>query len=72
MMSFARELDLTAPVPGTANCAWVTVGRRDGGREELRDKLVIVEGAEKELEERSLEEEIIDLVFLRHLCLTYP
>jgi len=51
MISFAPELDLTAPVPGTDNWAWVTVGRGDGGREELRDKLVVVEGAEKELEE---------------------
>jgi len=48
MISFAPELDLTAPVPGTANWAWVTVGRGDGGREELRDKLVVGEGAEKE------------------------
>jgi len=53
MISFAPELDLTAPVPGTANWAWVTVGRGDGGREELRDKLVVVEGEEKQLEERN-------------------
>jgi len=51
MISFAPELDLTAPVPGTANWAWVTVGRGDGGREEFRDKLVVVEGAEKEFKE---------------------
>ena len=72
MISFAPELDLTAPVPGTANWAWVTVGRGDGGREELRDKLVVVQGEETELEGRNLEEEIIDFFFSRHLCLTYP
>ena len=61
MISFAPELDLTAPVPGTANWAWVTVGRGEGGKEELRDKLVVVEGAEKEFKEEDLE---IDIVYL--------
>jgi len=45
MISFAPELDLTVPVPGTDIWAWVTVGRGDGGSEELRNKLVLVEEA---------------------------
>ena len=41
MISFAPEPDLAATVPGADSCAWVKVGRGEGGREELRDRLVI-------------------------------
>jgi len=66
MISFAPELDLTFPVPGTANCAWVTVGRGDGGSEELRDKLVM--GAEKECWE---EDPLLHAAWPVSICLNF-
>ena len=64
MISFAPELDLTAPVPGTANWAWVTVGHGDGGREELRDKLVMVEEAGEFTESVDMEQDLDTIVYL--------
>ena len=64
MISFAPELDLAAPVPGTDICAWVTVGRGDGGREELRNKLVMVEEAGEFTESVDMEQDLDMIVYL--------
>jgi len=44
MISLALEPVLLVPVPWLNICAWVMVGRGEGGREELRDKMVMGEG----------------------------
>jgi len=43
MISLAPDPTLPGAVPEVI-CAWVMVGRREGGREELRHKLVMIEG----------------------------
>ena len=44
IISLAPDPALTVE-GGEANCLWVIVGLCEGGREELRNRLVILEGA---------------------------